>query len=410
MGIGTLLRFLIGDRQAILDIAADRRAVWIGLLFVISAAFARDYDGEDLLSEPWHLLIPVGASLLSSFVLFVLCFLRLLGTTSERPRFFSAYRSFLSLFWMTAPLAWLYAIPYERFLSPGGAMQANLTTLGLVAAWRVVLMIRVVIVLMGYRPLQAILLVMTFADAAALAAIYAMPKPVFNIMGGVRQSESEAAVLVLTIYTTCIGVASIPVWLIGTITVLSTSTPSWRGGNSAPATSIRGALALAVASVAVWALVLPTTQAEQRLRYQAENDLRAGRIAEALDLMSAHVPADFPPQWEPPPRLGYGERVPPFWDVLVIVADRPPAPWVRELYIDKLNQILGNRYVFYQPDAEAVIEKWPSLHRLPEWPMLVARHSDVFRELLEPRHNMPPETADELTDMLGNPRTPPGPP
>ena len=47
------------DCCAILDIAADRRAVRIGFLFVISAALARDYDGEDLVHESWHLLIPI---------------------------------------------------------------------------------------------------------------------------------------------------------------------------------------------------------------------------------------------------------------------------------------------------------------------------------------------------------------
>ena len=54
---------------------------------------------------------------------------------------------------MTAPLAWLYAIPYERFLSPVGATRANLWTLGLVAAWRVLLIIRVLVVLLSYRRL-----------------------------------------------------------------------------------------------------------------------------------------------------------------------------------------------------------------------------------------------------------------
>jgi len=45
MGITTLLRYLIGGREAIRQIAASRGGLWIGLLFVLSAAFARDYDG-----------------------------------------------------------------------------------------------------------------------------------------------------------------------------------------------------------------------------------------------------------------------------------------------------------------------------------------------------------------------------
>src|SRR5580700_9011821 len=115
MDIRTLFRFLIGDRQAILEIAADRRALWVGLLLVVSAAFARDYDGEDLVHEPWRLLLPLGASVASSFVLFLLTFGKAIASDAARPSFLTAYRSFLTLFWMTAPLAWLYAVPYERF-------------------------------------------------------------------------------------------------------------------------------------------------------------------------------------------------------------------------------------------------------------------------------------------------------
>ena len=74
MEIRTLLRYLIGDREAILTIARSRHALWIGFLFVLSAAFARDYDGEDLLHEPWHLLLPLVASLGSSLVLFTLAY------------------------------------------------------------------------------------------------------------------------------------------------------------------------------------------------------------------------------------------------------------------------------------------------------------------------------------------------
>ena len=74
MNIRTLLRYLFGGRQAILELASSRWALVIGLLFVLSASFAREYDGEDLLREPWHLLLPLAASLVSSFVLFCLAF------------------------------------------------------------------------------------------------------------------------------------------------------------------------------------------------------------------------------------------------------------------------------------------------------------------------------------------------
>jgi hypothetical protein len=141
----TLLRYLVFlDRQAIQDIAVCRQAVWLGLLFVLSAGFAREYDGEDLLHESRHLLLPLGASLVTSLLLFGLVWLVERGWRRGEQSFGQAYRSFLGLYWMTAPLAWLYAVPVERFLSPADAVRANLWLLGIVALWRVVLMVRVV--------------------------------------------------------------------------------------------------------------------------------------------------------------------------------------------------------------------------------------------------------------------------
>lgn len=60
------MRFWWWKRHAILELAANRQAIWLGLLLVLSADFAREYDGEDLLREPWRLALPLFASLLTS--------------------------------------------------------------------------------------------------------------------------------------------------------------------------------------------------------------------------------------------------------------------------------------------------------------------------------------------------------
>jgi hypothetical protein len=149
----------------------------------------RPGEQKDLLHEPWHLLLPLGASPIASAVLFVVAF----------GRWFHHDPAFLGLFWMTAPLAWLYALPYERFLSPAHAMQANLLTLGVVAAWRVALMVRVLVVLLDYRALTAFFLVMVFGDAVALVATLMSPVPLLATMGGIGHlSESDRGLLVAT--------------------------------------------------------------------------------------------------------------------------------------------------------------------------------------------------------------------
>ena len=87
----TLFRFHCGRSDAILKLAATRPALWVGLLFVMSAGIAREYDGEDLLDRPYFLAIPV-----------------------------------------------------ERLMNSEDAMTANLCLLALVASWRIAVMTRAI--------------------------------------------------------------------------------------------------------------------------------------------------------------------------------------------------------------------------------------------------------------------------
>jgi len=333
MPLQTWFRYLLGNRAAILRIAQAPNAVWIGALFVLSAGLAREYDAEDLLHEPWHLLIPFAASLVTSFVLFAVAFGLLKFKGGIAPSFAAGYRAFLALFWLTAPLAWLYAIPYERFLDGLSAMQANLWTLALVSAWRVLLMARVLNVVMGFRGWQAFFLVMLLADAEALLALQIVPIPVWQVMGGVRQSPAEGFLAFVGVAIRAVATLSVVVWAIGALVAAILARPSWQtvAPDDLPSAG-RSLDVLALASVVVWAFVLPFTQPEQQLRYRVEQNLTQGRIAEALAEMSAHEPTDFPPHWDPPPRLAYGQKVPPLLDVLEEIERRPPADWVAELF------------------------------------------------------------------------------
>jgi hypothetical protein len=400
MRLRTLARYLIGDRQAILDLAADRHSLWVGLLLVLSAGLAREYDGQDLLREPWHLLIPVGASLAASFLLFLVACGRLFLRREGPPPFLAAYRSFLTLFWMTAPLAWLYAVPYERFLSPGAATWANLWTLALVAAWRVALMVRVVSVLTGREVISSAVLVMAFADAAALAAVYMIPQPVVSLMGGVRLTESEAAITAATFWVSCLGILSAPLWVIGGAVTFFTGRPAWQvpaAPTPAPAARREGWV-LAALSLLVWVPILPFTQAEQRLRSRAEEALKGGRIAEGLEVMSAHAQSDFPPQWEPPPRVGYGEKSPPLLDVLEVLLARGAAPWVREAYVDKLRRCLADWFGLERYSTNELAALVRILKQLPEGPDIAAEHRSALERMSG--RDLPAAEREELNALL----------
>jgi hypothetical protein len=387
--------YLIGNRRAILDLAADRRAVWVGLLFVLSAGLAREYDGEDLLREPWHVVVPVGASLAASLVLFLVAFWPVY--TRKGVPFLSAYRSFLTLFWMTAPLAWLYGIPYERFLPPADATRANLWTLGLVAAWRVALMVRVVSVLTGRSVWASLFLVMAFADAVALIAIHQMPMPVVSFMGGVRLTESEAIVQGVTVTVCVLGYLTAPLWGIGALVALAVGRPVWNvpAAPAGPPPADRALWLLAALSVLVWLPPMAYTQAEQHRRTRVERDMREGRVAEALEFISAHELSDFPPGWEPPPRIGYGEETPRVLDVLELIVTRDVAPWVRAEYANKLRRYLTAG----SPQSEQPARLTRILHALPEGPGIAAEHRSSFESQLS-RDSLSAENRVALEALL----------
>jgi hypothetical protein len=372
MGIMTLLRYLMGGRSAILSLAASPGVLALGMLFVMSAGFARDYDGVDLLQEPGHLLVPAGASLVASLVLFVLAYLCAPRWRQPAPTFFGAYRCFLGLFWMTAPLAWLYAVPYERFLEPVDSMRANLTTLAVVAVWRMALMMRVSVVLLGYAPLKAFFMVMAFGNGMALLALNFSPVPLLDLMSGTRLSESEMVLQSAAQSLGCLAALMAPISFVAVLTLIVSERKQGQTwpltGMAAPRPS-RGLWALALGSIAVWLVILPFTQPEQQLRRRVERILQAGLIHDGITEISAHARDEFPPHWQPPPQKlspWQVERNPKLLDVCEYIATHPVAPWVREIYVGKLRTCLADRLF----GSEDVPQLARILKLLPERPEL----------------------------------------
>ncbi len=340
----TIAQYFVGSRTAILSLAENTRTVWLGFLFVISAGFAREYDGEDLWSEPWHLLLPLLASLVTSLVLFLLVYLHSLRRHASVKNVFAGYRTFLGLYWMTAPLAWLYAIPVERLLSAANSAGVNFWLLGIVAFWRVALIIRVITVLYNARIETVLPVVMLFADSVLLLLLAYMPRPVLAVMGGVRITDSEMTLATLTLLVRMVGMLAFPFWVIGSFVVFCFRQPDWSDQTSSGEVRRKippSVWAVALLSILVWIFILPFTQPEQRLRFQVERALRTGQLQEGVALMRDHRLEEFPPHWDPPPRLGYHERTPPIIDLVEIVAEGPD-DWVRHVYLDKFQRQLAS--------------------------------------------------------------------
>lgn len=99
-----------------------------------------------------------------------------------------SYPTVLMLVAMTSPPALLYAIPVERWMSLENAISANTWFLGIVASWRVailVMLFRRVVFLTGRETLVCALL--PLSAIVTTLAILNLENAVFEIMGGFRR-------------------------------------------------------------------------------------------------------------------------------------------------------------------------------------------------------------------------------
>lgn len=360
--LATFGLFLLGNGEAIRRLAATPRLWLVGLLFTFSAGLAREYDAEDLLAEPWHLLIAPGASWVAGTVLWLLVQLGGWGrwpwspakprTSSTQvfgdeeiesppanpppaPRLLDNYLAFLGLFWLTAPLAWFYGIPFERVQSAGQAASSNLWLLTLIALWRVVLMVRVLHVLYGIGGVVSSIIVLFFGNALMLAALMSMPVPIFAVMGGVRLGPGEQSLAFLALAGKFVGsITLFFLFLLWLSTFLERKRWSWHvATTTVPLTPLT---LVAVVSIAWWCAWLPVTQPEQQRRGQVERALLSGDFATGVAVLSQNPPEDFPPHWDPPPRIGYAQTKPEVIDVLFHLLDHPQAVRMQEIYEYKL--------------------------------------------------------------------------
>src|SRR5215467_3212106 len=99
-----LMHFFLGDADTIRRLAANPWTLAVGAVLVLSAGLARNYDTQDLRAQWWRLLLPFAASTVAAAILFfgVASLIRL--GISLAPLGWGI----LGLFWLTAPLAWLY--------------------------------------------------------------------------------------------------------------------------------------------------------------------------------------------------------------------------------------------------------------------------------------------------------------
>jgi len=129
------------------------------------------------------------AGLGSVAYIFIMAFVLWLVVLPLRPKNWS-YTSVFIFVGLTSPLAWLYAVPVERFLSIEMAISVNLWFLGIVAAWRVVLFAFFIWRAAKLRYLRFVMAVLTpLAFVMLILSLFNLQHVTFEVMAGIDRPD-----------------------------------------------------------------------------------------------------------------------------------------------------------------------------------------------------------------------------
>lgn len=365
MNLWTIARYLFGEARAIRTVAESSAALPAGIILVLLTAIARNYDQSYWRENPLWLLGPLLFSFISGAWLFFILFRFVRRHFGEVPvpAAHEQWRSFMGLFWMTAPIAWLYALPVERFFTSVGAAKANITLLAIVSFWRVVLMSRVVSVVTGAPLLRSLGWVATAASGEVILVVFCGgtfgARGVLASMGGMRNAPEEDVLL------NALGVSWVGAWIVLLVAGAYVTFGRYHGSTQPFPRTIRGSapwFGLA-ALAALWTLAAIPAQMEQRRFVEHATLIGNQRYLEAMEYLAQYQRDDFPPQrrLEPNP---YEHRVwaqlPP---VLTQLKTNTP-PWIREVYLEHASALLKHypRFRSFETNAAMLL----ALEKLPE--------------------------------------------
>lgn len=182
----------------------DKRHLIFGVVCTWIVGMGRYWDDPRA-----HLLQHVGTG--SVIYVFALALLLWVIVAPLRPAHWSYFHvcTFVSL---VSPPALLYAIPVERFFSLGTATTLNVWFLGVVAAWRVALLVFFLkrFALLGTFSVIVVTLLPLAAIVISLTALN-LERAVFDVMGGLRQgTANDGAYAVLLLLTLLSFLLSVP--------------------------------------------------------------------------------------------------------------------------------------------------------------------------------------------------------
>lgn len=304
--VGTWIRFLFGHADSILALARSGGALLVSLALVLLTSIARNYDQTWIGENPFLWL--AGNTLFSTvsgtgLFLWIRMFM---ANRIDDPQvsFVASWWQFMGLFWGTAPIAWLYAIPVERWAGSMEAAHFNLTLLGVVSLWRVLLMARVLCVLHAAAFWRALCWVLSMACVEIVVVFLgtgALSRKIMAGMGGLRNSPEEDVLA-----RALANVAAVAFYGFIPMLILSLVARGKREirftANLVPVAGRLPWVGVAVAAVLWIGVAIP---AQQQTRLNAEIDALAakGEWRPVVEHLIAHEPHKYAPSRQLPPKV-----------------------------------------------------------------------------------------------------------
>lgn len=385
--IANTFRFLCGDAEAIRRLAVEPKALATMIVLVFTAAIARNYDQRYFFENSFLWVFgPILFSGVAAFfhlaVIHLLFTKRLLQPDHPEYRFARFFPVFLTLFWATAPLAWIYAIPVERMTDLTTAAKWNVGFLGVVAAWRVALMARLLSVLIGTRFLKALGWVLVPASIEAFVVAIAgsnVGNAIAASMAGISNAPEETMIL---------GILSAAI-IGGPISLVAgfgfalvrdhrdrseLSEPPGRANTWSPQI-------WPIVLLVLGAVIAVPFQGELARNHEMERLIAEKRYGDAVEFLSNHRPEDFSPAKRLPPALyeySIHRELP---EVLDVLESTTPA-WILEMYRGYLATYLSFR--FHMAPSDLALDKILNfIERIPPPPGWMEKQALELAYVLE---------------------------
>jgi hypothetical protein len=391
-----VLLYQFGSRSAIEQAARNRWLPLIGAMLVLITSVPRNYDQTYLGEVPWWPVLPLVFSFFSGALVFAFLDRGIFRKALAKEESGSSYFwQFLGLFWLTAPVAWLYAAPVERFLDPRSAMVANLYLLGVVSLWRVALLTRVVSVLFGMAWFRAGAWVLLAASVETVLVLFfrGFGEGIARGMGGMRNSPEEdllVRVLGLVFWLALGAIAFLSICILADKRAEEPSAPPKAEGGRVPW------IFLGVAAV-VWTVIAIEPQMKLRHEFRYAEMLKNREYRAALDYLNGLEEKDWPAAKPFRPNAHELE----VWRWLPGLMEKSTEnekPWVQRRLLETYAATFKHRRGFSSQEHLTILK---AIERFPEGRGWIAVHRKELAHVSKKLHRADKEDEEaKLADFL----------